>query len=146
MARIMWPEVMESSRAGGDPGEVPEDLVAEAKAAFAQRSDGELATLAFDSLVDEGAPATDHVLRFEHPLHRISVRVSADPDGSNLDGTVDPPTTERLRLQVGVGDLFLVANVEDGTFSFPDVPHGVIRLLLDDPEGRPLVRTDWFRV
>jgi hypothetical protein len=142
----MWPEVMESSRAGDDPEGVPEDLVAEAKAAFSQRSEGELAALVFDSLVDEGAPARDHLLRFEHLKTRISVQVTAAHDASNLDGTVDAAITERVRLQVGVGDLFLVADVVDSAFSFHDVPHGVIRLLLDDPEGRPAVRTDWFRV
>jgi hypothetical protein len=120
--------------------------VAEAKAAFAQSTEGDLAALVFDSLVDEGAPATDHVLRFEHSLTRVSVHVSAGHDASNLDGTVDPATTERLRLQIGVSDLFLVTDVVNGAFSFADVPHGVIRLLADGPEGRPVVRTDWFRV
>jgi hypothetical protein len=137
---------MESSRAGDDPEDVPEDLVAEAKAAFAQRSEGELAPLVFDSLVDEGAPAMDHLLRFEHPQTHISVQVTAGQDASNLDGTVEPAPTERVRLQVGVGDLFLVADVVGGAFSFHDVPHGVIRLLLEGPEGSLLVRTDWFRV
>jgi hypothetical protein len=136
----------ESSRAGGEPGEVPEDLVAEAKAAFAQRSDGELAALVFDSLVDQGAPPTSHVLRFEHAETHISVQVSAGPDASNLDGTVDPATTTRVSMQVGVSDLFLVADIVSGAFSFRSVPHGVIRFFLDDPEGRPMVRTDWFRV
>jgi hypothetical protein len=142
----MWPEVMESSRAGDDPEDVPEDLVAEAKAAFAQRGEGELAALVFDSLVDEGAPASDHLLRFEHQETRISIQVTAVHDASNLDGTVDPATTGRFRLQIGVDDLFLVADVVDGAFSFHDVPHGVIRLVLDGPEGDASVRTDWFRV
>jgi hypothetical protein len=145
-AQIRWPEVMESSRAGDDPEGVPEDLVAEAKAAFAQRGEGQFAPLVFDSLVDEGAPAMDHLLRFEHPQTRISVQVTAGHDASNLDGTVEPATAERLRLQLGVGDLFLVANVVGGAFSFHEVPHGVIRLLLDGPEGSAAVRTDWFRV
>jgi hypothetical protein len=142
----VWPEVTESSRAGGEPEEVPQDLVAEAKAAFAQRSDGELAALVFDSLVDEGAPPMDHLLRFEHSETRISVQVSAGHDDSNLDATVEPATTARVRLQVGLNDLFLVADVVDGSFSFHGVPHGVIRFFLDDSEGRPTVRTDWFRV
>ena len=137
---------MESSHTGDDPEGVPEELVAEAKAAFAQRGEGELAPLVFDSLVDEGASALDHVLRFEHPETRISVQVTAGHDASNLDGTVEAAKAERLRLQVGVSDLFLMADVVDSAFSFRDIPHGVIRLFLDGPEGIPLVRTDWFRV
>jgi hypothetical protein len=136
----------ESSRAGNDREDVPEELVAEAKAAFAQRGEGELAALVFDSLVDEGASASDHVLRFEHQEIRISVQVTAAHDASNLDGTVDPATTDRFRLQIGVSDLFLVTDVVDGAFSFHEVPHGVIRLFLDRSEGQLPVRTDWFRV
>jgi hypothetical protein len=138
--------VVESSGAGHEPEEVPEALVVEAKAAFAQRGEGELAAIVFDSLVEEGAPAADHLLRFEHQETRISVQVTAAHDASNLDGTVEPATIERLRLQLGVGDLFLVADVVDGAFSFHAIPHGVIRLFLDGPEGQATVRTDWFRV
>jgi hypothetical protein len=144
--QIMWPEVMESTREGDDREEVPEDLLADAKAAFAHRGEGELAAVVFDSLVDEGAPATDHQLRFEHPHVLISVHVSARPDASDLDGRVDPSTTERVLLQVGVGDLSLVADVVGGAFSFHEVPHGVVRLHFEGPEDLPRIRTDWFRI
>jgi hypothetical protein len=120
--------------------------VAQAKAAFANRNEGELAVLVSDSLVDEGAPAKDHVLGFDHPLTRIRLKVKAGLQGSDLSGSTDPPTRKRVQLEVGTSDIYLAGVVEEGEFSFHDVPHGLIRLHISTlGEGR-VIRTDWFRV
>jgi hypothetical protein len=120
--------------------------VAQAKAAFGHRPEGDLAVLVFDSLVDEGAPAKDHLLRFDHPLTRISLAVAAGPEESELRGSTDPPTGGGVQLQVGTGDIYLMEEITEGEFSFHAVPHGLVRLHVQKPDdGRP-IRTDWFRV
>jgi hypothetical protein len=120
--------------------------VAQAKAAFGNRPEGDLAVLVFDSLVDEGAPAKDHLLRFDHPLTRIRLAVAAGPEESELRGSTDPPAGGRVQLQVGTGDIYLVEEVREGEFSFHAVPHGLVRLHILNPDDARLFRTDWFRV
>jgi hypothetical protein len=129
-----------------NPRVVPEDLVAQAKAVFATRYEGELAVLVFDSLVDERAPAKDHLLCFEHPLTRITLQVAAGPRGSDLSGSTDPPTGAWVQLQVGTSDIYLDEESVEGAFSFRAVPHGLIRLHFLKPDDGRLIRTDWFRV
>ena len=120
--------------------------MAQAKAAFADRGEGDLAVLVFDSLVDEEAPAKDHLLRFDHPVTRIRLHVAAGPQESDLSGSTDPPLGNWVRLQVGTGEDYLSEEVVEGAFCFPAVPHGPIRLhFVPSDEGR-MIRTDWFRV
>jgi hypothetical protein len=135
---------IESGHAGS--GVVPEDLVAQAKAAFADRYEGDLAVLVFDSLVDEGAPATDHLLRFDHPVTRIKLQVAAGPQESELSGYTEPPTGSRVQLDVGTGDLYLAEDVVGGAFTFHAVPHGLVRLHILGSDEDPGIRTDWVRV
>jgi hypothetical protein len=124
---------------------VPEDLVAQVKSAFVNRCEGDLAVLVFDSLIDEGAPAQDHLLRFEHPLTRISLRVAAGLQESDLSGSTDPPTGERAQLQFGGSDIYLDDEVVEGAFSFHAVPHGLTRLRILRTDDGLVIRTDWFR-
>jgi hypothetical protein len=120
--------------------------VAQAKAAFANRYEGDLAVLVFDSLVDQGAPAKDHLLCFDHRLTQIRLQVAAWPEVSDLNGSTDPPTGKRVQLQVGNGDVKLVQEIVGGEFSFHAVPRGLIRLhVVGRSEGRVL-RTEWFCV
>ena len=125
--------------------QVPDDVVARAKASFGRRSPGDVAVLVFDSLVDEGAPATDHRLRFEHPLMVIEVHVSAQADGSALEGRVEPALAERVEVQLDEAELSFVDQVTNGAFSFERLGHGPIRLRLTG-QGIPAVHTDWFRI
>jgi hypothetical protein len=125
---------------------VPEGLVAQAKSAFVNRCEGDLAVLVFDSLIDEGAPAQNHLLRFEHPSTRIRLRVAAGLQESELSGSTDPPTGERAQLQFGSSDIYLEDEVVEGTFSFHAVPHGLMRLRILRRDDGALIRTDWFRV
>ena len=120
--------------------------MAQAKSAFSRRYGGDLAVLAFDSLVDAGALAKDHLLRFDHPLTRMTLQVAAGPQGSDLKGSTDPPCGYLVQMQVGAGDIYLVEEVVEGTFTFDAVPHGLIRLHLLRPDDVELIRTDWFRV
>ena len=120
--------------------------MAQAKAAFVNRYEGDLAVLVFDSLVDEGAPAKDHLLRFDHPATRIRLQVAAGPQESDLSGSTDPPTGRRVQLQASNGDIYFADEVVEGAFSFRSVRHGLIRLLILKPDDGRLIRTDWFRI
>src|ERR1700685_3270517 len=73
------------------PWAVPDEVVAQAKGAFRQRTEGEVASLVFDSLVDEDAPAPAHRLRFEHPVIQLDVYVSTTAEGSRLSVETHPP-------------------------------------------------------
>jgi hypothetical protein len=137
---------MGTSAPDDDPERVPDDVIARAKEAFGQRAEGQVATLVFDSLIDEGAPAEDHVLRFEHPAVQIELRVSARPSGSTLVGHLNRRTALRVQLQFTPPGLSLLSDVADDRFSFEEVGHGIVRLNLFNEAVEPIVRTDWFRV
>jgi hypothetical protein len=141
---VRSPSVIDSPATGAS-GDVPDDLMREAKAAFGLRGHGDVAALMFDSLVDLDAPPEDHRLRFEHPATRIEVQVSAAPDAVSLHGRVSPAISGRTHLQLETGDVRLVADLRDGEFGFGPVGHGIIRLHVVSA-GRPDVRTDWFRI
>lgn len=131
----------------GDASEkVPEPLVAQAKALFTKRTDGGLAVLVLDSLIDENAPVSDHQLRFEHPLIGVDIHVSATASGSDLAGRLQPPSPLLTRLELETGDLLPSQETEEGGFAFPRVTHGLVRLHIIGAEGTGPVHTDWFRV
>ena len=117
-----------------------------AKAAFSRRADAELAFEVFDSLVDEGAPPTDHRICFEHPSLSIEVRVLAGVGSSRLSGRVDPPLRQQVELQSDSTDQRRVDDSVEGVFSFDEVGPGAIRLHLSGSAGAPATHTDWFRV
>jgi hypothetical protein len=127
------------------PEEVPKEVIEQAKAAFSHRTQGDIAVLVGDSLVDEGAPPSDHRLSFEHPRMRIVVHLVATAGWSSLQGEVQPPTPLGVELvsEEGVG---VATDVTDGAFTIERVPSGVVRLRLKGPAGTPAVYTDWFRV
>lgn len=133
-------------RRGGLPGEhVPDQVIAQAKAAFAQRMAGELAQLVFDSVVDEGDSASDHHLRFEHRLFAVDIRVLSNQRASTLEGSLFPITSLNVGLQAEGEDVTIRQDVVDGKFVFSGITHGLVRLHLTGPET-PNIRTDWFRI
>jgi hypothetical protein len=75
--------------------EVPDTLVAGAKALFGRQPDGELAVLTHDSLVDGSDPASDHRIRFEHRSLVVDLHVSAHTTGSDLTGELRPSALTR---------------------------------------------------
>src|SRR5690348_14867634 len=83
---------------GNAPEDVPEEVIAQAKAAFARRSQGDVAILTWDSLVDEDASAGDHWLRFEHPALQIELRILAADNRSDLEGSAKPPIPLHVEL------------------------------------------------
>jgi hypothetical protein len=128
------------------PNDVPDHITAQARATFDRPAPGELATLAFDSLLDEGAPAADHRLRFEHPALQIDVDVSAAAEDTTLTGTMRPSLPHRVELQMEGPEVSLVNDAAEGIFHFDHVPHGLVRLWLTGSPQTPAIRTDWFRV
>jgi hypothetical protein len=124
---------------------VPHEVIERAKAAFTQRTEGEVAVLTRDSLVDDEAAAWDHRLRFEHPDLQIDLRILGLQGASILEGKVYPSTAVRVELQSDKGDVLRRGEVADGAFALGHVPPGVVRLCL---EGSAAVKvcTDWFRI
>jgi hypothetical protein len=125
---------------------VPESAVMQARHALSQLTEGALAALVFDSIVDEDDLADHHRLRFEHSLMAIELQVSVRAASSSLIGKVTPGTPVRVEVQLDIGETSLGDDLADGTFCLPEINHGVIRLQLLDDGGSPVIRTDWFRV
>lgn len=125
---------------------VPEAVVARAQAAFAQRSPGELAALTVDSVVDDSGSAVDHQLLFEHSDISIDVRVSAEVEGLCLSGVVRPPSALEVRLEAEGSGVVQLVDAPEGTFSFEQVPQGLVRLQLSRPQAGTPIYTDWFRL
>ena len=130
---------------GNSPEDVPDDVVAQAKAAFTRRSRGEIAILTWDSMVDEDAPAEDHRLRFEHPELQIELRLFTAGNSSDLEGSVKPPVQLQVELQGEEGDVLASAAATGGVFAFSQVPSGTVRLVMR-AATTPQIRTDWFRL
>jgi hypothetical protein len=132
---------------GGDPDEVPEDLIAQAKAAFASGvGKSALAPLVHDSLVDGRDPPGDHVLQFQHERLRVELHVYARPEDVRLQGTVSPESADRVLLQLDTSDVRFVAVLEAGEFTFDLVGHGLVRLHVIGADSENDVHTDWFHI
>lgn len=143
----------ETSDPGGTqippPYAVPPDVVSVAKAAFRPPDGRELATLVFDSLVDEDAPREDHRLRFEHPHITIDLRVSAHEDESHVHGDVTQPEEGEAVLHIREADVALVSSVQAGEFEFGPLPHGLVRISVTPTHANGTIETvwtDWFRI
>jgi hypothetical protein len=128
-----------------DSDRPPADLVRRAKAAFTHRGHGAVAALVHDSLLDEGAPVADHLLRFEHADLLVEARLAIESHDARLAGHVSPSMSGPVQLQSASGDV-LVVNMVDGEFAFTGIHHGIIRLHLFGDRYRTDVRTDWFQI
>ena len=125
---------------------MPESAVTRAKALFGRpAAQGELAVLVLDSLLEQGDPAVDHRLRFEHPRLAIEVHISASTSGSDLTGQVEPAGSLQVRLEQLDSDV-RVEDATGGAFAFPKISHGIARLHLTGATPVSAIHTDWFRV
>ena len=131
---------------GDPPEETPPRLVGRAKALFSQRSQGDLAVLAFDSLLDCDDSPEDHRLRFEHPRMSIEVQVAATPSDASLHGHCLPPSASSVELEAHQGERVRLEKTPGGDFSVSGIPHGIVRLHFVDSSADPPIHTDWFRV
>jgi hypothetical protein len=131
---------------GSAPEDVPEEVITQAKAAFARRSTGGVAVLAWDSLVDEDAPPWDHRLRFEHHQVQIDLHILASNGWSTIEGRVDPPLSSALALESDAGNVLGTGEVTDGAFALPHVSPGLVRLCLAGSGQSGPICTDWFRI
>jgi hypothetical protein len=128
-----------------DHDRVPDTVVEQAKRAYGRRRMGsDLATLVFDSWVDEPAAAGEQWLRFEHPCEHVEVLVSPVNGECCLRGRAEPPPV-RVELELEGEDVALVEEATGGDFAFDRVPHGLKRIIFVGPPGSDPVHTDWFR-
>jgi hypothetical protein len=133
-------------RSDNGPEEVPQSVIAGAKAAFGQRVASQTAVLVWDSLVDEGASASHHHLRFERPPVWIEVSVSVIGGWSHLHGVMHPTRPARVELHFRGGGLPILAEVTRSAFRFARFRPGLVRLRLAGPEGTQGFFSDWFYV
>jgi hypothetical protein len=131
-----------SNEHGGD--RVPDEVVAQAKAAFATRTTGPLAALVFDSAVDENRPNAQRQLRFEYPSVTVEVAVAVHGRWRKLHGRVHPGQF-RVEVELAEAQVTVAESADNGDFSFAGVPNGVMRLRLLERTGSNPVHTDWFR-
>jgi hypothetical protein len=126
--------------------EVPDSLVAGAKALFGRQHDGELAVLTHDSLVDGNDPASDHRIRFEHHSLVVDLHVSTHATGSDLTGELLSTSAFRVELEHDEGGVNSRRDVADRRFAFEGAHHGIVRLRLAPLGDGPSIRTDWFQI
>jgi hypothetical protein len=124
---------------------VPDDVVARAKAAFATRATGALATLVSDSALNAGPPTAARTLRFVHPSVSVKICVTGEGVWRTISGRVVPGRL-RVRLEREGAEVAPVHDVARGSFAFTPMPRGLVRLWLDEPDGSTSARTEWFLV
>jgi hypothetical protein len=137
--------------AAHDP--VPAALLDAAKASLTWRTiDAELASLAFDSSVDESpvlvrGPASDEqLLTFETDELAVDLQVSKRGDGRRLVGQIAPAGVAEIEVRTGSGVVVTVTSDELGRVPAVDVPAGSLSLrILRAGETNPIV-TDWVTV
>jgi hypothetical protein len=130
---------------GSGPDEVPDEVIAQAKAAFARRHRGEIAILTWDSVVDENTPARNQHLRFEHRELEVDVRIRAGGGSFDLEGQVKPSAALEVELQSEHGEVLASRESTDGTFTFDRASPGLVRLSIRGSAGLE-ISTDWFRI
>jgi hypothetical protein len=131
----------------GDHGRdvVPDEVVDQDKAALATRAPGALAVLVLDSALHAGPPTAPRTLRFVHPSVSVKVSVTGDGMWRTISARVVPRT---LRVQLEREGAAVVAadEVAAGCFGFAPIARGFVRLRLDERDGSPSARTEWFQV
>ena len=125
---------------------MPDEVLASARAAFRQRARHEVATLVFDSMIDEGAPPEDHWLRFEHPSLGVDIHVTVADARRRLSCAFTPAVEGRAQLRLDGSGEILADEIVAGAAHFDRVPTGLVRVTVLGPGLERPVITDWFRV
>ena len=124
---------------------VPDDVVARAKAAFETQTSGPLAALVFDSALEERSPAAERRLRFVFGSVCVEMSVTGAGAWRTIRGQVVPGSLGVQLEHEGTG-VAPNQEVPEGHFGFERVPRGLVRLRLDDPDGSASAHTEWFLV
>ena len=124
---------------------VPDRVLAGARAAWTWRTiDEELAELVFDSaaeLTGVRSEDTARQLTFRAPGVEIEVMV-VDEASRRIVGQLIPPG--EFTVQLAVGDQLLEEPTDRlGRFTFEAVAPGPVRISVIDPDGTPIVSTEW---
>jgi hypothetical protein len=124
---------------------VPDKVFAGARAAWTWRTiDEELAELVFDSaseLTGVRSEDTARQLTFRSPGVEIEVMV-VDDVSRRIVGQLIPPGDFAVRLAVA-DELLEVSTDRLGRFTFEAVAPGPVRISIVDPDGTPIVSTEW---
>jgi hypothetical protein len=123
---------------GDAAGRVPDEVIERAKAAYSRRSAGPVAAIVSDAIVEPGG---ERLLRFEHELVQVDVRVCIAGARRDVWGRVDPPQL-RVELELEGSPVTVAEEATGSTFAFEGVPRGVMRLVFH--QGAQALTTDWF--
>jgi len=135
--------------AAGRADPVPEEAVVAARAAFAWRTiDAELASLAYDSLLDDRplagvrGVATPRLLTFEAAGLTLEVEAVGEGQERRLLGQLVPPQPGHIEVRHRGGRLTVEADGM-GRFAAAGLRPGPVSLRCDPATTGP-VYTDWF--
>jgi hypothetical protein len=124
---------------------VPERVLDGGRAAWTWRTiDEELAELVFDSaaeLTGVRSEDTARQLTFRSPGMEIEVMVT-DEATRRIVGQLVPPGAFTITLQAGDAEV-TAATDRLGRFTFDPVAPGPVRIAIADPDGVPIVTTEW---
>ncbi len=125
---------------------VPDRVIEGARAAWTWRTiDQELAELVFDSaaeLTGVRSEDTARQLTFRAPGMEIEVMI-VDEASRRVVGQLVPPGSFTVQL-LSSDDLVREETTDRlGRFSFDAVAPGPVRLAVIDPDGTPIVTTEW---
>jgi hypothetical protein len=124
---------------------VPDEVVDRDKAALATRATGSLAVLVLDSALHAGPSTAPRTLRFVHPSVSVKVSVTGDGMWRTISVRVVPGTL-RAQLEREGAKVVAADEVAAGCFEFAPIPRGLVRLRLNERDGSPSARTEWFQV
>jgi len=125
---------------------VPDRVIEGARAAWTWRTiDEELAELVFDSaaeLTGVRSEDTARQLTFRAPGMEIEVMI-VDEASRRIVGQLVPPGSFTVQLLSSDDHVREEASDRLGRFSFDAVAPGPVRLAVIDPDGTPVVTTEW---
>jgi hypothetical protein len=124
---------------------VPEDALKRAREAFSGRATGPIARLVSDSLLERHDPATAHELAFDGAGARIEVRVAVHGSRSSLQGSIHGMAAAKAMLHLEGSELALISTMDEKSFGFGPLPHGIARMSFESADGS-LLWTDWFQI
>ena len=128
---------------------VPRDLVTRVDFAMDPLGPDDELALLLDDLVEAidvrgepGVRSAEHSRTVTFDSESLTIVIQATPSGEavRVDGWLAPPAVHRVRLRAGERELHTQSD-ELGVFMLPQVPHGLVQLIVEVADDPPQART-----